>query len=721
MPIVNDSYRAFLNSFLRDYAGSDRIALGERCVRICNKFEIEIIKKSLTGNHMYGQCWLIEDSHFIHLPYTQFVSLLCDEFFGEKYEMFKYKVFESAKNLAKNLDREQPEVDSYLSSETQLLFGHPFHPYPKYKGGLSDEEKGLYSPEVKNSITLVWLKLSAKHFTSSIDFSEYRRKVSDLVKFDLEVEPTEAFYLPMHPLQFKRLKMEYPELAHHYQMGKKKWTVLSSMRSIVSPGAPWALKFSLDVELTNSIRHLRFEELIRGEQVCRVVDGVNNDHALELIREPFYVTMDEREEYCVQFRENIDIPETARLLSHLCEKRLDTYSSNLSLYLESNVPCHNEIIQFKTKWFENFLDKVVDGFLSLIKSHGIILGAHLQNIIVDLNSEGFISKVYYRDFQGSGFLIDKIEELGVGIPYVESLKKNILSLDDLNKVFGYYFVVNTVFGVVGALANWNEIEERIYLAQFRKYLIKLEGLESFKRYLLESSHIWQKGNFRCCIEGHNENTMGNPWDIYNKIDNPLVSNFPAFGENRKATYKAQYRNYELEFTHFESEEDYEAFYRWQNQDFVDEFWEMKGSKDQLYRYINQLKDSHYQEPMLFKVNGKRVGYFEFYWAVEDRIAPFCRPQCFDRGLHLLIGERNFLNTRFVYLSMLHASRFLFLQDERTQNIWGEPRSDNKKIKKFAASLPGWEYVRDFSFPHKKASLLRCSRNKFFEELGGINV
>ncbi len=44
------------------------------------------------------------------------------------------------------------------------------------------------------------------------------------------------------------------------------------------------------------------------------------------------------------------------------------------------------------------------------------------------------------------------------------------------------------------------------------------------------------------------------------------------------------------------------------------------------------------------------GYFELYWAAEDRIGRHYRWQPFDRGLHMLVGEENWRGAQYIPLA-----------------------------------------------------------------------
>ncbi|SFK42704.1 N2-citryl-N6-acetyl-N6-hydroxylysine synthase/acetyl CoA:N6-hydroxylysine acetyl transferase [Nitrosomonas aestuarii] len=159
--------------------------------------------------------------------------------------------------------------------------------------------------------------------------------------------------------------------------------------------------------------------------------------------------------------------------------------------------------------------------------------------------------------------------------------------------------------------------------------------------------------------------------------------------------------------------DLAVFSSWQNNGRVSEYWELAGTPEKHLEYIKKnLADPHLI-PAMLEVDGEPVGYFEFYWTKEDRLGPYYDSHDYDRGFHFLIGERKFLgikNTDAVLKCVVH---YLFLDDPRTLKIMAEPRSDNRKVLQYVDSFPVWKRIKEFSFPHKHAVLLECTRERLF--------
>lgn len=169
----------------------------------------------------------------------------------------------------------------------------------------------------------------------------------------------------------------------------------------------------------------------------------------------------------------------------------------------------------------------------------------------------------------------------------------------------------------------------------------------------------------------------------------------------------------LSFRVIDIEKDLDLFTEWHNKPRVNNFWELAKPKEELREYlIKGLQDPH-QFPVIYEIDGVPVGYFEIYWVKEDRLGPYYESESYDRGFHLLVGNDDYLgfkNTDAMLKAMCH---FLFLDDIRTRRIMAEPRHDNQAILKYIETFKAWRKVKEFDFPHKRAALLECSREKFF--------
>lgn len=162
------------------------------------------------------------------------------------------------------------------------------------------------------------------------------------------------------------------------------------------------------------------------------------------------------------------------------------------------------------------------------------------------------------------------------------------------------------------------------------------------------------------------------------------------------------------------ERDLPTFSRWMNDPVVAHFWQEEGDLAKHRAYLEGIAADPHTVGLIGCLDGQPFGYFEVYWAKEDRIAPFYDVHDFDRGWHVLIGEPAFRGRAHLTAWMPSISHYLFLDDCRTQRIVIEPRSDNHKMIKSLGRC-GYAHLKEFDFPHKRAMLGMLLRERFFGE------
>lgn len=201
------------------------------------------------------------------------------------------------------------------------------------------------------------------------------------------------------------------------------------------------------------------------------------------------------------------------------------------------------------------------------------------------------------------------------------------------------------------------------------------------------------------------------WTQTHSISHPIRDN-PQSGTLLYQRFSHEI-NKTMTFRVIDPGRDLQQFSAWHNHIRISKFWELEGDLAFHREYIEQNLNDPHQIPAVLEIDNKLAGYFEFYWAKEDRLGPYYDSGDFDRGFHFLIGEKAFLgirNTDAVLKSVVH---FLFLDDPRTQKIVAEPRADNKKALQYVELFPVWRRVKEIEFPHKTAVLIECTRERLF--------
>ncbi|WP_406121308.1 IucA/IucC family protein [Streptomyces sp. NBC_00989] len=205
--------------------------------------------------------------------------------------------------------------DLFLSAEQALLLGHPLHPTPKSREGLSEAEARLYSPELRGSFPLHWLAVAPSVLATDSAWTERGRTVpavqltARLAGPELPL-PERHAALPLHPWQWREIQHR-ADIAALLDAGLIQdlgthgapWHPTSSVRTVHQTGAPAMLKLSLGLRITNSRRENLRKELHRGVEVHRLLRTGLAQHwhaahpGFDIVRDPAWLAVDALDEY----------------------------------------------------------------------------------------------------------------------------------------------------------------------------------------------------------------------------------------------------------------------------------------------------------------------------------------------------------------------------------------------------------------------------------------
>ncbi|MCE6075563.1 GNAT family N-acetyltransferase [Agrobacterium vitis] len=162
------------------------------------------------------------------------------------------------------------------------------------------------------------------------------------------------------------------------------------------------------------------------------------------------------------------------------------------------------------------------------------------------------------------------------------------------------------------------------------------------------------------------------------------------------------------------EADLPHFHRWMNDPRVAAIWEDNGTLSQHRNFLeNRLSDPR-TLPLIGTFDGVPFGYFELYWAKEDRLGPHYDADSHDRGWHVAIGEDAFRGKPYVSAWLPSLMHYMFLADPRTRRIVGEPiHHHHQQIRNLDRS--GFAKIKHVQFSHKKALLVMLLRERFFAD------
>ncbi|AZM59669.1 MULTISPECIES: IucA/IucC family protein [unclassified Streptomyces] len=455
-------------------------------------------------------------------------------------------------------DPADPHPDLFLAAEQALLLGHPLHPDPKSREGLSDAEAEQYSPELRGSFPLHWLAVAPSLLATDSAWTERGRPVTAprltarLAGAGLPL-PDGYAALPVHPWQLRHVRHRR-ETAALLDAGLLRdlgsrgapWHPTSSVRTVHRTGAPAMLKLSLALRITNSRRENLRKELHRGVEVHRLLrTGLSQQWraahpGFDIVRDPAWVAVNAPDGDPVPgldavirhnpFWPHDDVVCVAGLVSPRPRPGGGAMRSRLAeIITRLAARTGRPPGAVAAEWFLRYLEHAVRPVLWFDAAAGIALEAHQQNTLLLLDADGWPAGARYRDNQGYYFRASRRAELDARLPGIGEHSDTFVPDAVTDERFAYYLGVNNVLGLIGAFGSQGLADEALLLAAFRRFLTGVRAGPAGNRgtlpaRLLDSPQLRCKANLLTRLHGLDE--LAGPVDtqsVYVTIANPLHS------------------------------------------------------------------------------------------------------------------------------------------------------------------------------------------------------
>jgi len=150
------------------------------------------------------------------------------------------------------------------------------------------------------------------------------------------------------------------------------------------------------------------------------------------------------------------------------------------------------------------------------------------------------------------------------------------------------------------------------------------------------------------------------------------------------------------------ERDLPLIHRWMNDPDVARYWELGGPLERTTEHVCAQIDAAHAHPLLARLSGRAIGYWELYQAAEDRLAEYYAAEPDDVGVHLLIGEED---CRGIGLgSVLLRAVADAVQREKPRRVVAEP--DERNVPSLRAfTTAGFVAADTIELPEKRATLM----------------
>ncbi|WP_188192405.1 IucA/IucC family protein [Nonomuraea sp. SYSU D8015] len=286
----------------------------------------------------------------------------------------------------------EPPADPWLASEQALVYGHPFHPSPKARGG---DGWLRYAPEAHATFPVRLLGVREDVLAEEGDV----RALEGMGR-----APAGYRLLPAHPWQLELLRPEFG--AELIDLGPGPVvTPTSSVRTVYAPEAGVCLKFSLDVRITNCVRKNAWYELAGAVELTSrlkpMFEEMSAEHpATRWLPEPGYRTA----ALGTRLHEGLGVivresPWAA------CDAGVTPV---LAAALALDAPARDPLA-----WWSAYVSAVALPVLELYFTHGVVLEPHLQNVLVGLDASGMPAQAVFRDLEGTKLVAGRHDLGGV--------------------------------------------------------------------------------------------------------------------------------------------------------------------------------------------------------------------------------------------------------------------------------------------------------------------
>jgi len=315
----------------------------------------------------------------------------------------------------------------YVSLETHMREGHPYHPCFKARSGFSESDHRRFSSDCGQSFQLRWLAVRRDQVRVNLgDCSASAFWTAQGCAVQLEAcrrrgqNPGDFCYVPVHPWQWchylrERLSsvflaaepavLDLGYMGDHYRASQSQRTLINVSR----PGAA-DIKLPLNIVSTSSRRHLLSHSLCAAPAISQwLSSAVEKDdffsaHPLIILREFAGLLVNRRlydpagDSSVSHFSSLWRDPVSVALRS---DERAVPMTALLAVEADGLPFIQHWIEEYGLKpWLEQLLRVVVLPVWHLLACHGLALEAHAQNVIL-IHRDGWPVRLAVRDFHES--------------------------------------------------------------------------------------------------------------------------------------------------------------------------------------------------------------------------------------------------------------------------------------------------------------------------------
>ncbi len=565
------AFRAFANCYLREIDAGRFVArdgpapsfIEWRLTGQRRRLRAALAYRSLCGAHEFGlvQAADFGDGRFRSISWLTGIQLMIAEASernggalagSANSAALLSRVIQSIRAIDANLTRTRTTVPGhdFLATEQSLVYGHWLHPTPKSMEGITPWQREVYAPEAGGRFQLVAFAVDRHHVREDHAYGPKPTEIAarlagdDLARCGLGDK--EAILL-MHPLQ-----AEYLQLSPHVAAARRDgilrllgpvgpdFFATSSMRTVCSADAGYQLKFSLPVQITNSVRRNGLEEMKAGVAMARWLKrqgALAEAGGLSFLPDPAWVTVELPGQTDTGFetiyRETVapdaEPPVMVAALTAAPVRPRPSMLKGLIARLAARDGATPQATA--ARWFDAYLKASVEPVIRFFDRTGIALEAHQQNCLLRL-VDGWPDGLVYRDNQGFYLSESERPALSTNFPEARGIDGLFFREEEIVGRLTYYLLVNQVFSVIARLGEDGLLPEDAAIGQLRQTLQTLAGRTSrggrrFCDTALAAPDLVLKANLGLRLADTDELASPTGAGVYTRWPNPLIAPGPS--------------------------------------------------------------------------------------------------------------------------------------------------------------------------------------------------
>jgi siderophore synthetase component len=327
-------------------------------------------------------------------------------------------------------------LQAFIESEQSLMFGHPFHPAPKSRQGVSYEDMLRYSPEMGVRFPLHYFAVRREYLSQqSVLAASCDEIVAQQAPAGLAADDAYGL-IPTHPWQARYL-LGHAGIAEAIRTGRirdlgpqgERYYPTSSIRTLFHPDNPYFYKCSLNIRITNCVRKNAVYELEGALQVTRIMRALlpalqQRFPELRVMEEPAFLSVDlklndmQRDKEVMEgfgmilrrsFHDVLHLGVTPLLAGALFGNHFHGEARMRELLAQMQRRWAMPPNEAAEQWFSRYVAEVMYPVLHCYFAHGIIFEPHLQNVVIGV-AEGEPQQVFLRDFEGVKLVRERYRE-----------------------------------------------------------------------------------------------------------------------------------------------------------------------------------------------------------------------------------------------------------------------------------------------------------------------